>query len=322
MKRAKPIASFFTRFLKAGALLFFLMVETFAENKPNSQAVLVVQPEPQHILVSIEPYALLINSFKREQDYVSVLLDSKAGVHDFQMRPSHLKKIKDADLVIWGGDSLEPFLSKALENKQRKLAIDSIEGLDRIANKHSVNDFKHDHKAGHSTDPHLWLSQSNALLIAQTVAKRLYYPEEATRKLKAQISLLSAFDKTLSFNTKSVLVIHHNAYSYLEKEIGLAHNFVIKEQHNVNPGLKHWQAFDNLLKKAKKNNSHICFVSAPGFGFGPDAKKIRQLLSKRGLDNSYRYVEIDPLASDQAYSDYLHFLSESKRKLRSCLQGE
>ena len=44
---------------------------------------------------------------------VQVLLPQGAGVHDHQMRPSDMRGLQDADLLVWTGPELTPWLDRA-----------------------------------------------------------------------------------------------------------------------------------------------------------------------------------------------------------------
>jgi zinc transport system substrate-binding protein len=295
---------------------------------------LMVKPKPQKIVVSIKPYALIFESIKREGDTVSILIEDGVTSHDFQLRPSHLRKIAQADLVVWGGETLEPMLAKALKNKKQQLRLNEIKTLEliEVANQDEQSDHIHDK----NIDPHIWLSKKNVQEIAKTMAEGLYYPDKATDQLTTQFLMIDTLeslkkpstqsstsnednDNNDNKNSNSVLMVYHNAYSYLEKDLNIQHSFVINESHNSKPSLRHWNMFKEQLQEYKIQNKNICIVNLPGFEQGSEAKKLHKMLKDKQMEKQTRFVEIDPLASSADYKNYFDFWSDTRKRLLACM---
>ncbi len=289
-----------------------------AATHPTSH--LKTKTPPRKVVVSIEPYALILKSIIRENDHVEVLLEAGASPHDFQLRPSHLKAIQGADLVVWGGEQLEPFLVKTLDRlkgqKPKSLKLMSLEGLDLI----ELGSHGHGHHHG-NLEPHIWYSKHNANLIAAAMAAALQYPDEALKAFRANASA-DANQSSGSVGKHSLrsLVVFHDAYSYLEKGLGVKHDFVIRENHNTRASLAHWAKFDKHLALLKEKGQSLCIVAEPGYDLSPESKQVERLINKSGMQMRSRFVQLDPLASDKAYKDYWTFLQDSENRLKACLE--
>ena len=287
----------------------------------NTESLQNNKTTPQKILVSVKPLALIFESFKREGDVVEVLVHDGASNHDFRLKPSDIKKIAKADLVIWSGAEYEPYLEKSLAKKNRQLNIMALDTIDYID---LTNKEKHDHEKkthGHgSLDVHVWFDSGNAVALAKAMAKAALYPEYSTAVFeqdfrKNHTATVTQTDaQTLGNNlasTKASIIVYHDAYRYLEREIGLKHDFVINPDHQLSFGLKHWQAFMQQLESDLETNKRSCIITQAGF----DKSALAARLANQ---KNIRFVEIDALAADKNYPDYFSFWRENKNKLKSC----
>lgn len=282
----------------------FLQADQVIESRAEPKA------KSQKILVSVYPYALLLNSFKHEADISEVLVAPGSSGHDFQLRPSHLKKINQADIIIWGGESLEPGLAKAFVGHKQQIQLDQVKALQVLQG----SGYEYD------IDPHIWFSQQNAVLIARVIANALGYSEATLNAFEAKLASINAAQQVPEqvASTKS-LWVYHDAFSYLEKDMGIKHSLVIKQNHNTQLGLKHWQEIRKQLEEANKNKQGICLLTVPGFDESSEAKKLYEEVKRLDMQNQFTSIEIDPLASSKAYQHYLDFLQDTRAQILSCL---
>jgi len=201
-----------------------------------------------------------------------LLLDRGASPHGFQLKPSQMQAVSDADLVIWMGPTLAPWLDKALETRpqgnasldllaapetyRRDFAEDAAHDHDQDhaegeAHDHDgAEDHDHDHD-GHShtgTDPHAWLDPANGRAWAQLIAAELSRldPENAAAyaaNADVAIAAIDAADTqaaTLLAPVKSrPFVTFHDAYGYFTAHYGLAHAGSIAAGDAASPGARH-----------------------------------------------------------------------------------
>ncbi len=101
-----------------------------------------------------------------------VLLQNNASPHDYALRPSDVQKVAAADLVIWYGHDLEPFLEKVVTDRGNTLTLSQIPGLSlrEFGSEHSHDHDGHDHG---THDPHFWLGVETVQQVANAIAHKL-----------------------------------------------------------------------------------------------------------------------------------------------------
>lgn len=161
-------------------------------------ASLVAAParaDPPLVLTDIAPVHSLVAQVMDGVAAPVLLLDRGANPHDFQLRPSQARALAGADLVVWVGAALTPWLARPLAARGdggavlgllavpgtavRVYADADVDAADRdpaddahdghAAEGHHVGD-GHDHGPG---DPHAWPDPANARLWLGAVADAL-----------------------------------------------------------------------------------------------------------------------------------------------------
>ncbi len=125
------------------------------------------------VLTSIKPIQMITYEITQGVSEPDVLLDSNTSPHDYALKPSDVKRIRKADLVVWYGKDLEPFLAKVLEDQKNVLTISEIHGLN--LREFSADGRSHDHDGHHhgSHDPHFWLGHEQSIKAAEAISQKL-----------------------------------------------------------------------------------------------------------------------------------------------------
>src|SRR5437868_10193214 len=186
----------------------------------------VAYATPQ-VLVTIKPIHSLVASIMEGVAKPTWLLPDGASPHTFHLKPSHLRQIQQADIVIWIGPSLELFMVKPLQGipAEKRMNLSDIKSLEVLSFRQGrvwQNDEK-DHHHDHTLDPHFWLSTDNAILIGKTVANFLSEVDQAhaliyqsnAKKLEERIHLLRKnLDALLTHDHSIPFLVYHDAYQY------------------------------------------------------------------------------------------------------------
>ncbi len=241
------------------------------------------------VLTSIKPLQLIAAAVQEGAGSPDVLLPPGASPHHYALRPSDVRRVREADLLYWIGPDLEVFLPRVLEGRQQpSLAVQELAGLHlrRFGAEHRHDDEEHDehghdeHAAepGHAEhdeahrpgtlDAHLWLLPANARLIAARMAADLAQADPANgaryqANLAAFEQRLAALDAKLKarmapLKDKSFFVFHE-AFDYFEEAYGLEHAGVFAVSGEVQPGARHVAAMRDKLKAAGPS----CVFSEP-----------------------------------------------------------
>jgi zinc transport system substrate-binding protein len=245
------------------------------------------------LLTSIKPLQLIAAAVQDGLGQPDVLLPPGASPHHYALRPSDVRRVREADLLYWIGPDLESFLPRVLAGRNKPaVATQDLAGLhlrhfgdshadhdehDQDHHEHDEHDehdehkvadqHDHDHRPG-SLDAHLWLLPANARVIAAQMAADLASadPVNAARyQANAQAfgERLSALDQRLQTRLSGVVgkpyFVFHEAYDYFEAAYGLKHAGVFSILGEVQPGARHVAAMRTRLQQAGPS----CVFSEP-----------------------------------------------------------
>lgn len=133
-----------------------------------SQLATAAMAEVPMVVTDIPPVHSLVAMVMGELGQPVLLLDQGGDAHDFQLRPSQAAAIADADLVVWIGPEMSPWLDHVIDGGGTKAAVLGLlaaegtyrqdyaeeghdhEGHDHAAEKAGEHD--HDHAAEKAHD--------------------------------------------------------------------------------------------------------------------------------------------------------------------------
>jgi zinc transport system substrate-binding protein len=175
---------------------------------------------------------------------VSLLLPPGVEAHAYEPKPADMSKIQNADIFIYTGAAMEPWVEKLLQgiDTRRINIIDASRGITLISGLHRHDNiektgFNHDHESRHphehqgGPDPHIWLDFSNAGKMVDTIAKgfmdkdpqnQIIYSGNAEAYKRKLEDLDKKYRDSLS-SCKSRIIIHagHFAFGYLTKRYNI-----------------------------------------------------------------------------------------------------
>ncbi len=196
--------------------------------------------EVPRVVTDIPPVHSLVAMVMGDLGQPVLLVDKGADAHSFQLRPSQAAALQDADLVVWMGDAMTPWLGSTLdglETRAAQIALledpltqtrhleDDHAGHDLAAQAH--DDGGHDHDG---IDPHAWLDPANAIAWVGLIAASLSTldPENAATyaaNASASASRIAAAEADatalLAPVKASPFVVYHDAYGYFTARFGL-----------------------------------------------------------------------------------------------------
>ena len=188
-----------------------------------------LQAEPLRIVADTAPIQSMVQAVVGDLAEVEVLLPAGASPHDYAMRPSDAIALEHADVVVWVGHGLTPFLEDPIETLAKDATV--VELLDTDGwlpieldhhDDHSEHD-EHDHGA---VDPHAWLAPDVQSAWIMTLANTLgqldpanaaTYQFNAATQTTAIIDTQSAVEETLADVRGGQFVVSHDALGYFER---------------------------------------------------------------------------------------------------------
>lgn len=253
-----------------------------------------------------------------------LLLDRGADAHEFQLRPSQVRALGGADLVIWIGPDLAPWLDRALRAGHDGEAIALLETpgtrLRSFGGAPAAGEEAgHDH-AG--TDPHAWLDPSNLAVWIGRIADAVSAADPGNATLyRANAALaqtrLETLDRALAERLAAArdkgLVFGHDAYGYLAGHYGLTVAGSLAGGDAADPGAAHVAA---LRARAEAGEVACAFPEA-----GHDPRGIEALVADtparlgRTLDPEGRGMDPGP-------DLHVRVLESVAAAIADCLAGD
>lgn len=195
------------------------------------------------IVTDIAPIHSLTMQVAGDHTQVDVLVSGVASPHDFQFSFAQAGAVQNADLIIWAGPGLTPWLDEALATlapDAQTLQLLETEGWPRLAlrddpmfahDDHDEGDdhddtHAHDHNDDHAstrTDPHAWLNPDVAAvwvgaiasaLAAQDPANAASYQANAAAAQARLAALTAEIEAQMDATADAPLLVPHDAYRY------------------------------------------------------------------------------------------------------------
>lgn len=186
---------------------------------------LVAKAEVPQVVTDIPPVQALVAQVMGGLGSPTLLLEKGADEHDFQLRPSQMQNITDADSVIWIGPELTPWLDRALtDSTAHSLTLLTVPGT-------QTQNFAAGSDEGLGLDPHAWMNPANAMVWVDTIAAELSSldPDNAAiyqANAVASKARITAMDAELVAELAAIkdkpFVTFHAAYGYFVAHYGLA----------------------------------------------------------------------------------------------------
>lgn len=199
----------------------------------------------------------------------AVLVERGSEPHSYQMRPSQARALAGADLVVWVGPELTPWMERALNGAPEATILPLLSdpatlrrtydeagehSAEEGTDEHSGEEEDHDH---HGTDPHAWLDPANAkawVLLIRDALVRLDPDNAATYRANAdqaaaRIEAMQAdVAAELAGLSDAPLIMGHDAYGYFADRFGLTIAGTIEAGDAAHAGAAHLTALRDKLR--------------------------------------------------------------------------
>lgn len=287
------------------------------------------------VVASLKPLGFVAAAIADGVTETQVLLPDGASEHDYSLRPSDVKRLQNADLVVWIGPEMEAFMQKSAQKvpDAHKVTISELSGVKPLLMKGSDDDedeHEHAHAEGEKSDEHhhhgeynmhLWLSPEIARLSAVAIHDKLVELMPQSRaKLDANLkdfeAKLASTDEQVGRELAPVkgkgYFVFHDAYGYYEKHYGLTPlgHFTVNPE--IQPGAQRLHEIRTELVEQKAT----CVFAEPQFR--------PAVVEAVARGTSVRMGTLDPLGMNiqLGKASYSQFLSQLANHYASCLKGD
>jgi zinc transport system substrate-binding protein len=273
------------------------------------------------ILTSFKPIQMIVTELTQGVSEPDVVMNSNASPHDYALKPSDVKKIQNADMLIWFGPDLEAFLTKVAKSNDNLVTISEIPNINLREFGEDPHDHHHDGHDHGSHDPHFWLGIDQVEVASSYISDKLVEvdPQNAdVYKKNLDVFLSQLADKKRSIEAQLAPVkdkgyyVFHDAYSYYEDEFGLNKlgHFTVSPERK--PGAKTLIS----IKKTLAKQDVQCVFSEPQFTPAVIESVVRGSSTQKG--------QLDPVGSDieVGKGSYFEFLQQLTDSYTSCLSAQ
>ena len=283
------------------------------------------------IASSIRPIAMLLSAVTGDETSVNILLPGNMSPHDYRLKFSDIKLIKESELFFWIGPNLESGISKAVKTHGTTNIIKLMD-IDDLSWPKTTTELSHshtDHNHGHDNeyesyegvkdnrDPHIWLNPKNAVAIVATINELLAkkYPEKKeifeknTNNFEASLKSLNIVirERLEEIKHKGFLVAH-DGYRHFVDFYDLNQLGVVDLTDDISPSAKHKGNLNKLIDKTS------CIFTDPQH----TSKAANQLAKKFDIKSR----ELDLLGHNVPLGkkSYIDFLSKLSETVVECLK--
>jgi zinc transport system substrate-binding protein len=243
------------------------------------------------VITTLFPTYDFAKQIGKDKVNVTLLLPPGVESHTFEPKPADIIRISKADVFIYTGKYMEPWVEDVLKGISNKnlLVVDASKDVELMSEEdhneeaeheegehhereddkhaeHHKEERKHSHHHG-GKDPHIWLDLGNAQIMVQTIADAFadkdpdnkdFYLKNANEYNTKLIHLDRHFKDTfLSCRHKTLIYGGHFAFGYFAKRYGLEY---ISPYEGFSPNAEPTpKAIVELIKKLKASGTNYVY---------------------------------------------------------------
>ena len=190
--------------------------------------------EVPRVMTDIPPVQALAAQVMAGLGTPGMLLDKGGDEHDLQLRPSQMRALSGAGLVVWVGQELTPGLADALAAS----GVEALALLDQPATR------RMDYASG-GVNPHAWLDPVNAKVWTGLIAEKLaaldpdhaaIYRANAVAAIQGVDAMTAQIAAELAPVAGKPFLGWHDAYAYFAKAFQVSYLGGLSEGDEAPPG--------------------------------------------------------------------------------------
>jgi zinc transport system substrate-binding protein len=312
-----------TGFKRAGLWLLAIIVAGLAPVAAPSQA----GPVPR-VVADIAPVHSLVAQVMEGVGEPELLLRAGASPHDYSMKPSEARMLDKADIVVWTGPVLTPWLQDAMDvlaPGAERVTFSDLEGVTLLPFRSGALFEAHDqdhesdaHDEEQGIDPHIWLDPQNAAVLVSELARVLSErdPDNADR-YQANARRTQDELERIGFDINAIIsplrtrpfLVFHDAYHYFEARFDIHASGAVSLSDGVKPGAHRIRE----LQKLTADQGVVCVFAEPQFE--------PRLLQRLTAGTDVRSGILDPIGAgiDPGADHYGQLLRAMAVGLSECL---
>jgi zinc transport system substrate-binding protein len=279
-----------------------------------------------NVVVSIKPIHSIVSALMEGVSRPQLLLESNDSAHTFHLKPSQLKLLSNADLVITIGDGFETGLKKTLGNIKdgSHIIASEIDGLYlyhfRNSDRDEMDKDGKDEKDEHTdNDLHLWLDIVNMQKTAQYIKEQLIKIdpnnsntyEDNLIKIHSRLNKLKLeLQQQLATFISERYAIYSDTLQYFEKSFHFQKPVIITPYHGARLSIHRTLEARNKMKDLKIK----CLL------YGPENTSKKMNVLSEGLPIKALRIDVLGAKLNAGSDQYFNLMKGLSSQLVECLE--
>jgi len=250
-----------------------LLLLTGCTKGPNTIEIIEgtdVEADLLKVYTSFYPYYDFAKNVGGDNIQINTIVPDGTEPHSFEPSPKTIAELEKADVFIYNGLEMEPWLDKVLNLLEGNdiYIVDASNAVELINYGEEDHDDDHDDDEHGEYDPHIWVDPINAIYISEEIKEAFVEVdpsnkgayEERFNNFKGELEKLDdAFIEELKNATERKIIVSHSAFGYLAKRYDIEEIAVAGISPNAEPSPKR---LAELTKIAKENKINYIFFEA------------------------------------------------------------
>lgn len=219
--KQKPILAGIVAGIIGAAIATVLAQSGTTQDEPQ----ITQEPSKIKVIASFYPLYEFSKNVGGQTADVSTFIPIGIEPHDWEPSTGDLLGLKGADMFVYNGAGLEPFVEKLLDSGeyQNVLFVETVHQIELIKTEDDKHSEENEHGSDLPYDPHVWLDPILAKRQVETIKNAMIqvdpnnaqqYEDNTARYLAELDALDSKIVAELSECKKDIIVTFHTAFSY------------------------------------------------------------------------------------------------------------
>ena len=293
-------------------ILIFFIKNVYAQSTPM-------------VVASIKPIHSIVSSLMDGIAKPELLLQSNNSAHTFHLKPSQIRMIENAQLVITISDEFEIGLSKVLKNLDESSHFQIISLSNLNIHRYRANRiYDDDHQEQQSqealmNDMHLWLDIENIKKISRHINSLLIdidpvNEDKYTKNFNILTTKLDALKIEINNQMRPFSKKRYAAYSdtmqYFEKNYNLGRPVIVTPYHGARLSINRTLAAKNTIKDLNVS----CLL------YGTEVRKSQISVLSEGLNLKALQIDIIGQEFTSGPEQYFKLMKRISNQTSSCLK--
>lgn len=186
------------------------------------------------IAVTFNPLKEFAEAVGGDKVQVQTIIPNGSEPHDFDPRAKDLINIENADIFVYNGLNMEPWVDKVISNLQNKnlIKVESSKNVNAIKVEEHESEEENEHG---DYDPHIWLGFTSAKVQARNIMDALIkvdgknrdFYEKNYKEFEDELDkLLNEYKPKFEALKNKNFVTGHAAFAYFCRDFGLKQNSI------------------------------------------------------------------------------------------------